>query len=608
MGAEQLADKASHWSQLVVASDTEAFAQSWLTLMCEQLPAADRALLLLGEPDKGPFTPAAVWPHDQSVVHLSDAAERVVSRRSVEVVEVSGGEAGPARQAIGFPVLLADVLHGVLVVQIRQASASSQQEIIRSLHWGAGALRYHLDRRQLDVCRQAKDRVFAVLDLVAVAIESDRFQGAATALATEIASRLGCLRVSVGLRRGRKLDVVAISDNATFGRQMNLVRLLGAAMDEAADQEAVVRYPSRDGRLVTMAQQALAQQQGAEEICTVPLVVRGRFDAALVLERPRDAPLSGTEIDFAQTVGEFASPMLLCKREDERWLIVKAWMAGRRQLQRLIGTDYLGRKLLLGMIVALGIFLFTGTGMYRLSADAILEAGERQAVFAQFNGFIAGAYARAGEIVERGQLLATLDDRDLKVEKVRLSTEIAQLRRERREATAQHERAQVRILNAKMDQIEAQIALIDEQLARTRVTAPFDGILVAGDLSQSLGAPVKQGDMLFELAPLGRYRLQLLLDERDIDDTVVGQHGSVVFSALPDRPLPITVQLITPITQVHEGRNAFTVEASLEQTPDRLRPGMEGVAKVEVGERRLVWIWTRGFLHWLRMKLWAWWP
>jgi len=210
--------------------------------------------------------------------------------------------------------------------------------------------------------------------------------------------------------------------------------------------------------------------------------------------------------------------------------------------------------------------------------------------------------------VAAGELLATLDDRDLKLEQVRLSTEQAQYRRERRQAAAEGDRARVRILTAQIEQAEAQLALIDEQLARTRLTAPFDGILVSGDLSQSLGAPVQQGEVLFEVAPADAYRVQLAVAEGDIDDLAVGQTGTLVLAALPEQRLPMEVTLITPVATVVDGQNSFAVEARLTETPKRLRPGMEGVGKIDIGERRLIWIWTRGFLDWARLKLWAWWP
>ncbi len=39
-----------------------------------------------------------------------------------------------------------------------------------------------------------------------------------------------------------------------------------------------------------------------------------------------------------------------------------------------------------------------------------------------------------------------------------------------------------------------------------------------------------------------------------------------------------------------------------------LRPGLEGVAKIEVGRRRLVWIWTHELFDWIRLWAWSWWP
>ena len=60
-----------------------------------------------------------------------------------------------------------------------------------------------------------------------------------------------------------------------------------------------------------------------------------------------------------------------------------------------------------------------------------------------------------------------------------------------------------------MKQIDAQLELIDAQLARMRLTAPFSGVVVSGDLSQSLGSPVEHGQVLFEVAPLDAYRVIL---------------------------------------------------------------------------------------------------
>jgi len=68
------------------------------------------------------------------------------------------------------------------------------------------------------------------------------------------------------------------------------------------------------------------------------------------------------------------------------------------------------------------------------------------------------------------------------------------------------------------------------------------------------------------------------------------------------------VEKITPVSTAREGRNYFRVEARLDRMPDRLRPGLEGIGKIEVDRRRLVWIWLRPVVDWVRLTLWTWLP
>ena len=129
-----------------------------------------------------------------------------------------------------------------------------------------------------------------------------------------------------------------------------------------------------------------------------------------------------------------------------------------------------------------------------------------------------------------------------------------------------------------------------------------------GDLSKSLGAPVERGQVLFEVAPLESYRVIVEVDERDIADIVVGQRGELVLPSMPGEVFPLVVDKITPVSIAKEGRNYFRVEAHLENVSERLRPGMEGVGKITIDRRKLIWIWTHELIDWLRLKLWSWWP
>jgi len=237
-----------------------------------------------------------------------------------------------------------------------------------------------------------------------------------------------------------------------------------------------------------------------------------------------------------------------------------------------------------------------------------MEAGIQRAAVAPFNGYIAEALARAGDIVRQGQVLCVLDDRDLRLERLKWLSQQEQFVKQYHEAMAKRSAAQVNILTAQIDQAKAQLALLDDQLSRTRLVAPFDGIVVKGDLSQSLGAPVERGQVLFEVAPLETYRVVLQIDERDVANVAVGQKGQLLLAAAPMEGLPFTVEKVTPVSTAREGRNSFRVEARLQSTPEHLRPGMEGVGKIEVDRRLLIWIWTHQVIDWVRLMVWKWLP
>jgi RND family efflux transporter MFP subunit len=247
-------------------------------------------------------------------------------------------------------------------------------------------------------------------------------------------------------------------------------------------------------------------------------------------------------------------------------------------------------------------------GDYRISADTTVEGVVQRAVSAPFNGYVFEAPFRAGDVVRQGEPIALLDDRELRLERIKLVSQREQYRRQYRQAMADHERAETEIIRAQIEQAEAQLALVGEQLTRARLIAPFDGFIVSGDLSQDLGSPVERGEVLFEVAPLDGFRVVLEVDERDIADVSIGQSGQLAAASMPDARFDFVVSKITPVNEAKEGRNYFRVEAQLQGDVGRLRPGMEGVGKIFIDERKIVWIWTRKLVDWARLTLWSWLP
>ena len=204
--------------------------------------------------------------------------------------------------------------------------------------------------------------------------------------------------------------------------------------------------------------------------------------------------------------------------------------------------------------------------------------------------------------------MARLDDRDLRMEESKWSSEYDQHTNRLLEAMVKHDQPAVAQIESQVAQSKAQLDLVQQKLARSVLRAPFDGVVVSGDLSQQLGASVEVGKRLFEVAPLDSYRVILQVDERDVRFVQLGQPGTIVMTGLAGDPMDFTVNAITPVATAEDGRNFFRVEASLAGDMPRLRPGMEGVGKVQTEERSLWWVLTHELTDWLRLGFWRWMP
>ena len=596
------------WARFASTRDRTEFCSSWLAILCAQIDRVNGALLVLGPDSDGAFTPIAMWPDaSRDLQHLGAAAQQALSERR-GVVVAPDGTSPPTRDQpahIGYPIEVSGVLYGAVVLDIAARPELALQRALRSLHWASAWLVDRFRQQALEERDARVTRMALALDLVATAVQEQRLSAAALAVANEISARLKCDRVSIGFEKSGSVELEAISHTATFDSRMSLVRLIRGAMEEVLDLDTALVYPPRaDDELGAVAHAELASEQKDVAICSVPLLEDGHAMGALTLERTTGDPFDNETIELSKTIGGLLGPILRLKQESEHGVLQRLRGVFHDKAQMLFGPRHPGVKLVACVIVAIIVFLSVATGTYRVSAKTVVEGAVQRAAVAPFDGHIAQSFARAGDVVREGQELCRLDDRELKLEYKRLSSEREQTLRKQRQALASLDRGSMTVMAAQIAQIDAQIALVEDRLSRATLVAPFDGVVVSGDLSQLLGTPVEQGKLLFQVAPLDAYRVILEVDERDIANIEPGQPGELTLSALPNQGMDFAVRQITPVSTQQEGRNYFRVEAQLDSPSDRVRPGMEGIGKIVVGERRLIWIWTHSLVDWLRS--WAW--
>ena len=562
------------------------------------------ALYLPGEPGRTGGV-IATWPETgEGDELLTDIANQALSeRRGVVRSRASyGAENKRICDLIASPLLVHGETVAVFTMMISIRSESQRHAVLQLLQWGGLWMETLIDQQSAS---RREDNAFT-LSLVAAILGHSNSRAASMEAVNRLADHFQCERVSIGIRRGLPIRLYALSHVARFDPRTQLVRAIESAMEEAVDQTAILIQPSDPDRepAVLRAHGELAKHQTNGAVCTLPLPGQAGYIGAITLERSASEPFDQDTVGWCETVAGLIGPMLELKRREERSFGAKAVESFLALAAGTFGPTRLKLKLAVLSMVALMTVLSVTEGDYRVSALATVEGAVRQVLVAPQGGFVKEAKARAGDLVGKGELIARLDDRALLLESQKWQSERNKIEKEYQEALAKRDRTQLGILRALMEQAEAELRLVEDKITRTTLRAPFSGVVVTGDLSQSLGAPVETGQVLFEVAPLDDYRVVLEVDEHEVAALAAGMTGHMVVAALPQTYLPISVQKIVPVAVAGEGRNIFRVEASLDEPSSALRPGMQGVAKVDIGQRKLLWIWTHAVID--RVRLWAW--
>lgn len=631
---------AAAWQALAEASTPTDAAAAWLALQLGWLalqpgwPAVTHAVVLLRPAGGRDLVPAALHPASAGDPIRFQALVQAALKAGHDGTMLPRPDGG---LQIAWPLRLAGAVEGLVAVEwappvaVAGTVAPQPDLAMRHLQWGTGTLAAWCAARGADAGAGAgaeRERLSLVLDMVSQVLEQPSLEAGALHAASALAAYLQAERVAVGLPARRegpvRMRVLALSGSAQFERSSNLVRAIEHAMDEAAacrrlisvdvgDDSAMAAAPAH-GRLARMA----GPDAGA---CVVTVPLWGDVSgfgvaapiAALCVERggrgtaaarPFDANEQRLLVAVAATLG----PLLRLQRDAEQPLLGHARATARQWMHSWAGPGRIGRRMAaVGVLVGL-VGLATVPLPWQVGATSRIEGSLRRVVAAPFAGYVRQVEARVGDTVRAGQVLATLDDRDLQLERQRQTGALDAVQQQLREAMAQRDPTQQLVLQAQARQAQAQLALIDGQLARGSIVAPFDGVVLAGDLTQSLGSPVERGQVLFEVAPLDRWRVLLEVDERDVGQVRAGQEGAMTLAALPNDRWPFRIRQVTPINTARDGRNLYGVEAELLASGERLRPGMEGVGRIEIGRQPLLVTWVGNAWSRLRYALWGWLP
>jgi HlyD family secretion protein len=261
----------------------------------------------------------------------------------------------------------------------------------------------------------------------------------------------------------------------------------------------------------------------------------------------------------------------------------------------------------------------------RIISPSILASGflaheEEVMLSSEVIGKVAGLFVEEGDVVHRGQLVLQVDDinfiaaleqseaavRINSIDIERQEVRIANLSRQFERSKSLHEQKMIgddefeniknqldlthidlKSSRERLAQSKAQLDQMNDQLSKTKIVSPIDGVITSLDIKVGETAIASStnipGSSLMTIANPASIYAEVLVDEADVATVKVGQRVEIVAIAYPDQPMQGIVRYIANTAKIAPGRQglSFTVKIDITDVGEVvLHPGMSSRAEI----------------------------
>jgi multidrug resistance efflux pump len=602
-------------------------AEFWPAFMAAagRLIGACRGLLILRDPAapdrlKKLSDWSANGHADRAVLNFTNLAAEIAHQCARDQSFLKAIENGPTPSTKHYAVAVILPLAGatetcIAAFLLLNATEDKAQEALARLTLAADTPTTYRLNQAMAQAKTDVEKFASVLDVMVLVNSENRFFGSSLAFCNGLASRFACDRVSLGWLEAGYIRLRTISRTERFDRNMAAAKGLEVAMEEAFDQnEEIVWPPAEHSPLITKDHERFAADHRSGHVCSLPIRINEKAVAVLTCERQAKS-FSETELRQLRLACDQAAPRLAELKQQDRWFGARWATSAKEQAANLLGPEHTWAKVLALVGVAALVLLVLPIFTYRVEGTFTVRSDDVSYLTAPYDAYIRTVPVRPGDPVNAGQVLLSLDTADLELEEAAAQAEWNRYLREAEKARAEAENthlakppalADMKIALAMADQAKARLDLARYRVSQAQIRAPFNSVLVEGDLRQRVGAPVKQGEALFKVARIDTQYVEAEVNERDIHEILNKTAGELAFVAQPKLKFPIKVIRIEPAALAKDGKNVFTVRAAFASPIQPWwRPGMTGICKFYVEKRTPLWILTHRTVDFLR--LWLWW-
>jgi RND family efflux transporter MFP subunit len=273
--------------------------------------------------------------------------------------------------------------------------------------------------------------------------------------------------------------------------------------------------------------------------------------------------------------------------------------------QAFLRSDRKRQGMMLGTVAAVILLLIFCPLPLRISGTAVVAPQIVATLAAPVEGTIANVYAREGQHVSRGEVLATMDDWSWRTQlaAAQAKYEAAMLAMQgdlaQHSAQAGEDRTQADFLRAEMERTRLRIA-------NAQLRSPIDGIVMTPDLQNAAGEHLDAGATFAQVLDLASARINIAVDQEDAYLVQAGQKAAIKLNSFPAQTLRGQVFSLSPEAQPSTDGRVFYAHVLVPNGNAELRTGMDGRAKISAGFRPAGFVLLRAPTLWLWKHVWDW--
>jgi len=486
--------------------------------------------------------------------------------------------------------------------------------------------------------------------------ESLDLKETACIVANEGRRLIGCDRVSVAIKKGRKCKVQAISGQDTIENRSNIVTALNNLATRVVAAGEPLWHDGATEDLPPQIEEALedyVDQSYGRNMAVLPLreperrlgvdnesgaageidrdnAHRGEVIGALIVEQiesdiPEEVFRARCDLVYEHGTRAIANSRAysnLFLMPLWRTLGRASWVLRARTLPKTIGV--------VGLLMAVIFGLTFVKKDFNLEAEGTLVPSEKREIFAPMDGEVIAVNFDHDDTVQQNDILIELRNRDIEIQIADIEGQIQTNLAEQAKVQGQLSRRQLlkpselRSLQAEKNELQAKDRVLQRKLqlqkdrkAELMIRSPIQGTVVSWDVEKNLRMrPIMTGQVLLEVADLEQNLvLEVELPEKREGhlDEYIAQQGlsnadqlsvTYILATDPDEPMDATL-LIDSIAKRADANEEHGAVIKMRANPDQAtlrnlqpRPGAKVIAKIYCGRRSSGFVFFHEIYEW----------